>query len=133
MSGRFWEAGEFPDALKNALLDWVSENVEDAFREGWGDGGPAGSIEEEGGRLLLRVIGPYKPDKDCDGGRLDCYSAVIDLLGALTDYADGYADQSAPTSEIQREDMRNRAVELQKFSFMVAALARYAAASAYKP
>ncbi len=118
MTERYWEAGKSPDAM----LDWVSQNVADAIRYFWEEDPPVAwiedDLEEHGGRLVLTVGGPEKPD---DEG--DIYSLSVDLLSELSSWSVPYGGIGDPPSEEQRQDMKERAAALRSFARAIVELA----------
>ena len=123
MSERYWEAGEVPEVL----LDWVNANVVAAIKDCWEEDKPVCWVEVEDGRMVLTVLGPGKPTEDDPAGQLDVYAVTFDMLAELTEYSEPYASVGGPHSDVQREDMRERAAALRKLADDVAALASRAA------
>ena len=116
MANRYWEASIAADAV----LDWVSKEVEEAVMSYWEGGTPTSFIEERGGKLVLTVVGPDKPD---DGsGISDVYELNFDVLENLTDWSRINTLGGAPGGDV----MKNQALALRRLAKEIGALAEYA-------
>ena len=112
MTDRYWTASDAPDSL----LDWVNENVNEAIKHCWEEDKPVAWIDVEENRMVLTVAGPGKPTEDDPGGNSDVYTVKFDILKELVEFSSPYAEIGGPCSEVQRNDMQERVVELRKLA-----------------
>ena len=117
MGERYWNAGEAPDAV----LDWVSKEVEEAFHSYWEDYTPITWCDDVDGRLVIVAAGPDKPE--VEGAPSDIYTINVDILAPLTDWSEPYRGIGGPKGDAQREDVLDRAKVLRKLAAYINDLA----------
>ncbi|MEA3641287.1 MAG: hypothetical protein VBE63_15285 [Lamprobacter sp.] len=108
-----------PTEPPSVLLDWLSENVKDAFDEYWNSEPPCGlDVTDDG--VTLTVFGPPLPpgfsqdqeDESEDASLESVYTMRLDLEFMLRDLLLPRSLRHGPKSDSERNELRENAEKL---------------------